>query len=293
MNKQAQTVTVNSNPNSNAPNTKGTQTMKTQPKKQANTTQTTSTSATTPAAPIIGSVNWPQYVAVTTTAFQTATAGLGVTGAPPGSTVKKTAKPRKGFEGIVPQVANLLTQYGLDTPALSAETMLGELANAQVLLPLLQLVQNYAKALEGVVFENQAGSWEITLQGYAALKRMAKANGALATALESGHRILRVPPRVGEGRKGAEARAQDGREAEEGGERGGRAWSAGDQGCAAGDGCDRGGGAERGLGAGCGCSGERRGGARCSGGECGERRGGRSCVGWGGESVAGVSWSAA
>ena len=134
--------------------------------------------------PITGSVNWPQYVAVTTTAFQTATAGLGVTGAPPGSTIKKTAKPRKGFEGIVPQVANLLTQYGLDTAALSADTMLGELANAQALLPLLQLVQNYAKALDGVVFENQAGSWEMTLQGYAALKRMAKANGALATALE-------------------------------------------------------------------------------------------------------------
>ena len=204
MKAKAQNLTVNGN--TTTQNTKGTSTMSSKPRvknanaqnpgakqtvsrqpqnltTQGNSTPTTGTPATAPLTPP-PNVNWPQYVATATAAFQAAVTGLGVTGAPSGQMKQQVAKPRKGFQELVPQVANLLTQYNLVTPAVPIDTMTEDLANVQTLTPLYALVQNYAKALEGVIFENQTESWSIMLDAYHSLKRVAKTNGALAAALQ-------------------------------------------------------------------------------------------------------------
>lgn len=164
-------------------NPKGNQTVSAQPQAPATRStaaQATGTPATTPQTP----TNWTQYVAATTAALQGATTGLGVTGAPAGQAKNKMAKARKGFETLAPQVANLLAQYDLVTSALPVQTMLDDLTNVQTLAPLVTLVENYAKALEGVVFANNTESYSIMLDGYHSLKRLAKTNGALAAALQ-------------------------------------------------------------------------------------------------------------
>jgi hypothetical protein len=125
-----------------------------------------------------------QYVADTTAAIDKADAGLPAAAPVTPSTSKRVLRPRKGAQAVMPQLASLLAQHGLDGPAIPVATMSACLQDAQTLGPLLVLVEDYARQLQSVIASKEGASWKIALHGYAALQRLSRDDETLAAALE-------------------------------------------------------------------------------------------------------------
>ena len=97
---------------------------------------------------------------------------------------KRTAKPRRGSDKMLTQIAPVVVQFGLNSDSLNTTQMLAQHQIAQTLLPLQARLQKITKRVDDEVFSAQTGSWEIGLQLYSMLQRRAKSNGDIAKAIE-------------------------------------------------------------------------------------------------------------
>jgi hypothetical protein len=107
-------------------------------------------------------------------------------GAPPALTqtdVRRSAKLRKGGEGVIPTLAALSDQSGLVVPSSPTSSMVQKLNQAQALIPLHKLMLVTAKQIGDVIFLAESQSWAAASLHYAMLRRLAKKDGSLTKAL--------------------------------------------------------------------------------------------------------------
>jgi hypothetical protein len=93
------------------------------------------------------------------------------------------AKPRRGGDKAIAQLAPIVKQFGLDSASLSSDQMLSRNQLAQTLIPLQARLQKITKRVDDDVFGAQADAWDIGLQFYSLLRRRAKVDGNVAQAI--------------------------------------------------------------------------------------------------------------
>jgi hypothetical protein len=96
---------------------------------------------------------------------------------------KRSAKLRKGGETVIPTVAALAQQYGLSVPGFPTGTMLTQLNQAQDLIPLHKQMVSALDKVENAIFVGHSKSWASATVHYTMLRRLAKTDGELASAL--------------------------------------------------------------------------------------------------------------
>jgi hypothetical protein len=93
---------------------------------------------------------------------------------------RRTAKPRKGADKVLPMIASIVQQHGLDSSALSSKTVMDSYTTAQTLQPLQTRLQKMSKRVGDTAFAAQTDAWSMGLQLYSMLKRRAKTDGQVA-----------------------------------------------------------------------------------------------------------------
>jgi hypothetical protein len=97
---------------------------------------------------------------------------------------RRTAKPRKGAEKLLTQLAPIVAQQGLDSSSLSSETMTSRLQDAQTLQPLQARLGKISKRVDDELFSAQGDAWAMGLQFYSLLRTRAKTDGTVAQSIE-------------------------------------------------------------------------------------------------------------
>jgi hypothetical protein len=97
--------------------------------------------------------------------------------------VRRSTKLRKGGEAVIPTVAALSEQFGLNVPSHPTADMLAKLNQAQTLIPLQKKVTTALKQINDVIFAAQSGSWADATVHYSMLKRLSRTNGDLEAAI--------------------------------------------------------------------------------------------------------------
>jgi hypothetical protein len=98
--------------------------------------------------------------------------------------VQKSVKLRKGGASVVQTIATLSDQFGLVVPSSPTATMVDEITRAQALVPLHKQLEDATKQVADAIFELQSKSWAAAMLHYSMLRRLAKADGGVAIALE-------------------------------------------------------------------------------------------------------------
>jgi hypothetical protein len=96
---------------------------------------------------------------------------------------QRSAKLRKGGEMVIQTVATLSANFGLTIPSHPTETMLVAAKQAESLIPLHKALVTVTKQVEDLMFLANSESWAAATMHYSVLKRLAKSNGDLETAL--------------------------------------------------------------------------------------------------------------
>jgi hypothetical protein len=110
----------------------------------------------------------------------------GIIGTPPSLTVKdrqRSTKLRKGGETVIPTVATLSDQFGLTLASHPTKTMVAKAKQAQDLIPLHKQLVTATKHVADQMFSANSESWAAATVHYTMLRRLAKTDGDLATAL--------------------------------------------------------------------------------------------------------------
>jgi hypothetical protein len=96
---------------------------------------------------------------------------------------KRTAKLRKGGETVIPTVATLAEQFGLKVASHPTDAMVTKAQRAHALLPLHKLLVATTKQVADQMFSANAESWQAATVHYSMLRRLARTNGDLESAL--------------------------------------------------------------------------------------------------------------
>jgi hypothetical protein len=124
-------------------------------------------------------------VALALAALDAAESALAITDPPLTPKEKRhAAKLRKGGEKYVVQIGSLAAQYKLETAAMDVATLPVLVGKADALQPLADRLAALGKRVGDCIFAAQSQAWDTGMQYYALLKRVAKSNGELATALQ-------------------------------------------------------------------------------------------------------------
>jgi hypothetical protein len=97
--------------------------------------------------------------------------------------VRRSLKLRKGGASIIPTVAALSEQFGLNVPSHPTATMLAKSKQAESLIPLQQKMASALKQVNDVIFAAQSESWESATVHYTMQKRLSGTNGDLEAAI--------------------------------------------------------------------------------------------------------------
>jgi hypothetical protein len=96
---------------------------------------------------------------------------------------KRSPKLRKGGETVIPTVAALSDRFGLTVADHPTTTMVQSAKKAQSLIPLYKQLVLATKQVADQMFSANSESWGSATVHYTMLKRLAKTNGDLETAL--------------------------------------------------------------------------------------------------------------
>jgi len=91
---------------------------------------------------------------------------------------------RKGGEPVLATIANLATQYGLESPTMQTVPMLQQAGKASALLPLVNGLVTLSQRVNDLVFAAQSSAWDGGIKFYTLLHRLAPSNTLLAAALQ-------------------------------------------------------------------------------------------------------------
>jgi hypothetical protein len=93
---------------------------------------------------------------------------------------RRVSKPRKGADKVLPVIASIVQQHGLDSTSLSSKTVMDAYTTSQTLQPLQTRLQKMTKRVSDTAFGAQTDAWGMGLQLYSMLKRRAKTDGQVA-----------------------------------------------------------------------------------------------------------------
>jgi hypothetical protein len=96
---------------------------------------------------------------------------------------KRSAKLRKGGETVIATVATLSDQFGLTVASHPTTTMVQKASQAKALIPLHKQLVTATKQVADQMFSANSESWAAATVHYTMLRRLAKTDGDLATAL--------------------------------------------------------------------------------------------------------------
>jgi hypothetical protein len=100
------------------------------------------------------------------------------------TTIQRSAKLRKGGASVVQTVAMLSDQFGLVVPSNPTSAMVEKVTKAQALVALHKQLVAATKHVADAMFEAQSESWAGATVHYSMLRRLAKSDGNIATALQ-------------------------------------------------------------------------------------------------------------
>ena len=90
---------------------------------------------------------------------------------------------RKGGEKVIPTITALSEQFGLSVPSHPTSAITANVTQANGLVALHKQLVTATKQVSDAMFQADSKSWEGATVHYSVLKRLAKTNGDLATAL--------------------------------------------------------------------------------------------------------------
>jgi hypothetical protein len=107
-------------------------------------------------------------------------------GAPLALTAKerrRAVRLRKGGEKVIPTITALSEQYGLTVPSHPTSAITANVNKANSLVAVHKQLVTATKQVEDAIFKAQSESWDGATVHYTVLKRLAKSDGDIATAL--------------------------------------------------------------------------------------------------------------
>lgn len=108
---------------------------------------------------------------------------------------KRTAKPRRGALGMLPQLATLYTKLGCELPGVDVQTMLSKASYAQRLATLLGVIAKLNDAVKDEYIVSSGAAWTTATTMYTALKRVSRNEEDVASELASIEAFFRKPRR--------------------------------------------------------------------------------------------------
>jgi hypothetical protein len=144
-----------------------------------------STGAPAPAVtPPPGSLSLAARVANAVTALQAVQEQLALETVPLSvTTIKRSAKFRKGGEAHVPTLASLSGSYGLEVPTRPTAAMTASLQQATDLEPLRVQIGTLSKSVDDTYFGSRSDAWTTATTLYSMLKKAGKREPTLLSAL--------------------------------------------------------------------------------------------------------------
>jgi hypothetical protein len=95
----------------------------------------------------------------------------------------RSVKLRKGGEKVIPTITALSEQFGIVVPMVPTSAITSNLDKSKQLVAAQKQLEAVAKHLSDAIFAAQSDGWEGATLHYTVLKRLAKMNGSLETAL--------------------------------------------------------------------------------------------------------------
>jgi hypothetical protein len=108
---------------------------------------------------------------------------------------KRVLKARKGWEGLVPKLANLAQRYGVSLPGVSIDDMLSEMRAAQGISPLVGRVAKLDQSVTDSYLQSQGNMWQSATALYTVLCRAEVANPELETEMAPMRAFFATGPR--------------------------------------------------------------------------------------------------
>ncbi len=96
---------------------------------------------------------------------------------------KRAVRLRKGGEKVIPTITALSEQYGISVPSYPTAAITANVTQATSLVALHKQLVTATQQVSDAMFQADSKSWEGATVHYSVLKRLAKTNGTLATAL--------------------------------------------------------------------------------------------------------------
>jgi hypothetical protein len=96
---------------------------------------------------------------------------------------KRSVRLRKGGEKVIPTILALANQFGVTVASHPTGPVAADIAKAQQLAPIQKQLVTAEKQVSDAIFSAESRAWEAATVLYSILKRLAKTNGDLATAL--------------------------------------------------------------------------------------------------------------
>ena len=96
---------------------------------------------------------------------------------------RRALRLRKGGEKVIPTITALSEQYGISVPSYPTSAITANVTQATSLVALHKQLVTATAQVSDAMFQADSKSWEGATVHYSVLKRLAKTNGTLATAL--------------------------------------------------------------------------------------------------------------
>ncbi|MGO8993770.1 MAG: hypothetical protein ACLQVI_10615 [Polyangiaceae bacterium] len=96
---------------------------------------------------------------------------------------RRAVRLRKGGEKVIPTITALSEQFGLSVPSYPASAITANVTQANSLVAVHKQLVTATKQVSDAIFSAQSKGWEGATVHYSVLKRLARTDGDLATAL--------------------------------------------------------------------------------------------------------------
>jgi hypothetical protein len=105
---------------------------------------------------------------------------------------QRAVKARRGAQQVVPRVAQLASQYGVELQDMSGDDLVALMETAARLRELLASVETLRSSLKDAILRSESEVWSYTTAAYGALRRIARARPIIRAGLADVEPWLRV-----------------------------------------------------------------------------------------------------
>jgi hypothetical protein len=128
---------------------------------------------------------------------------------------RRAVRLRKGGEKVIPTITALSEQFGINVPSHPTSAIKANVTKANSLVAVHKQLVTATKQVEDAIFKAQSESWDGATVHYTVLKRLAKSDGDIATALapvkeflaQKSPAVIKAEDEKRGGRKGTKAKS--------------------------------------------------------------------------------------